>query len=185
MSLGYAGAFLSLPAIFDRLVAAGRTPDAAVREMISAIQEGGLELFDRGNAAYKESLPEIACRGLDEYLARLAGERMAGNPYLAVAAKNIAALSLRVEKVFCLGGSEARKPAGLRSGAPGRPSSMDIVRNEHKSRCECGAASRSVTEESKFLAQWLKTSHPDTPQPTAKTIKNKISADHRQYVARN
>jgi hypothetical protein len=70
-----------------------------------------------------------------------------------------------------------------RTGAPGRPSSMRLVENEYRSRCQRGVAQTTVSSEARALAEWFRATHLDAPPPTAKTIENKIRSEHRQRVA--
>jgi hypothetical protein len=77
-------------------------------------------------------------------------------------------------------GSEA---APTRSGAPGRPTSMDLIVKEHARRLETGSVEKAVASEARHLARWLRTTHPLAPTAVAKTIENKIRAAHRRHRA--
>lgn len=66
-----------------------------------------------------------------------------------------------------------------RTGAPGRPTSMQFVLAEFDRRFADGLAEESVTREAEALAAWLKRAHPHAPQLTAKAIKNKIGPQFR------
>jgi hypothetical protein len=70
------------------------------------------------------------------------------------------------------------------TGAPGRPTPMHLVVAEHRNRLASRKAEVSVTVESGRLAEWLRATHPDLPNLTAKTIRNKISAEHRKRKIR-
>ena len=70
--------------------------------------------------------------------------------------------------------------APLRTGAPGRPSSMHLVQAEFRARCERAEVNPSVTREAELLARWLGETHPKAPRVTAKTIENNIRAEHRR-----
>jgi hypothetical protein len=73
-----------------------------------------------------------------------------------------------------------------RTGAPGRPSSSQLVEAELDRRISEGTRSSSVTEEAKLLADWLKKNYPKLPQMTPKTIPNKFRSKLRDHVnARN
>jgi hypothetical protein len=65
-------------------------------------------------------------------------------------------------------------------GAPGRPSSMGLVRVEHAARWDRGEAHESIGAEAQALAAWLKRQHPKAPPLTAKTIRNTLGAEHRR-----
>ena len=67
----------------------------------------------------------------------------------------------------------------VRTGAPGRPTPIHLVRAEHKSRVAAGLAEDSVTREAAYLADWLSKAHPTVPQLKAKTIANNIRDNHR------
>jgi hypothetical protein len=71
-----------------------------------------------------------------------------------------------------------------RTGAPGRPSAMHLVEEEYCARWARGEAKISLKAEAEALADWLQTEHPHAPQPTPKTIENRLRADHRRRVAR-
>jgi hypothetical protein len=70
-----------------------------------------------------------------------------------------------------------------RTGAPGRPSSMYLVEEEHRRRFQRGVAQTHVASEARDLAEWFRAKHPDAPPLTARTIENKIRSEHRQRVA--
>jgi hypothetical protein len=70
------------------------------------------------------------------------------------------------------------------TGAPGRPTPMHLVVAEHRDRLANRKAEVSVTVESERLAEWLSATHPNLPALTAKTIRNKISTEHREGKTR-
>jgi hypothetical protein len=70
-----------------------------------------------------------------------------------------------------------------RTGAPGRPSGMYLVEEEHRRRFQRGVAQTHVAVEARELAEWFRAKHPNAPPLTAKTIENKIRSAHRQRVA--
>jgi hypothetical protein len=73
-----------------------------------------------------------------------------------------------------------------RTGAPGRPSSSQLVEAELDRRAASGIRSSSATKEAEYLAGWLKITHPLAPQMSAKTILNKLRDKIRVHVnARN
>jgi hypothetical protein len=76
------------------------------------------------------------------------------------------------------------EPALISSGAPGRPSSMHLIRAEHQRRLDEGEAHESLAAEAGHLATWLAQQHPTAPQPTPKAIANGIRAAHRQRATR-
>lgn len=74
---------------------------------------------------------------------------------------------------------EALAPAAYKTGAPGRPSSKQLVTTEFNARRQRGEAAMTVTLEAIALASWLSEEHPSAPQMTAKTIENQIRAAFR------
>jgi hypothetical protein len=74
----------------------------------------------------------------------------------------------------------------LRTGAPGRPTSIHLVEAEFAARCARNQVKATLAEEAEVLAAWLSNEHPKSPRLTAKTIKNKLRAVYRQHKeARN
>jgi hypothetical protein len=69
-----------------------------------------------------------------------------------------------------------------KTGAPGRPSSMHVVQDEARRRRESGQAEEAVTSEAKYLKQWFDDHSPvGMPPLTARTIQNKIRAEHNEW----
>jgi hypothetical protein len=68
------------------------------------------------------------------------------------------------------------RPELPKTGAPGRPSSMDLVLREFAQRLLRGDTASSRSDESKELARWLAEKHPDMPRCGAKAIMNKLPA---------
>ena len=67
---------------------------------------------------------------------------------------------------------------GSQTGAPGRPSSMDVVLSEFERRRkndQCSKQSRK--DEAKDLVSWLKATHPAAPSLSYKTVMNKLPAN--------
>ncbi len=60
------------------------------------------------------------------------------------------------------------------TGAPGRPSSMHLVKEEFRRRVEAGTIERKLALEARALEAWLKQSHARHPPLTAKTIANRL-----------
>jgi hypothetical protein len=66
------------------------------------------------------------------------------------------------------------------SGAPGRPTSMHLVRSEFESRKKMGTLNlASLKQQSKDLSDWLAKNYPSAPQLTEKTIENNIRSEYR------
>lgn len=68
-----------------------------------------------------------------------------------------------------------------RTGAPGRPSGMHLVLAEHQRRMASGEALRGLSDEASCLANWLARTYSMVPQPSTKTIANKIGPAHRKH----
>jgi hypothetical protein len=69
-----------------------------------------------------------------------------------------------------------------RTGAPGRPSAMHLVELEYRARWARGEALSGIGAEAEYLSQWLANTHPTLPKVTAKTIRNRLSSEHRQRL---
>jgi hypothetical protein len=57
------------------------------------------------------------------------------------------------------------------SGAPGRPSSVHPIKDEHRARWERGDALTGVAAEARALHDWFREVHPNKKPPSARTIK--------------
>lgn len=68
----------------------------------------------------------------------------------------------------------------FRSGAPGKPSAIRRVEQEHLRRLAAGEALEGVGKEAAYLKGWLDWAYPDAPRTTNKTIENRIRAAHRK-----
>jgi len=68
------------------------------------------------------------------------------------------------------------RPQTIKTGSPGRPSSMDLVITEFLARLRRGETAASRAEEAASLARWLEDKHPNMPPCTAKTIRNRLPA---------
>jgi len=69
------------------------------------------------------------------------------------------------------------------TGAPGRPTSMQLVTVEYHARWERGDVLDSIGEEAEALSRWLTNTHPTAPKLTAKTIANNLRSEHRRRLA--
>lgn len=63
----------------------------------------------------------------------------------------------------------------MASGAPGRPTSMHLVRLEFDRRMKDGRILNKKSDEAKYLESWLKERYPTQPPLTAKTISNNLT----------
>src|SRR5438477_12125704 len=73
--------------------------------------------------------------------------------------------------------AEALPPA--KTGAPGRPTSMHLIEQEFHLRVAAGQICDTLQAESEYLLSWLRQEHPLAPQPTLKTIKNRLRVVYR------
>jgi hypothetical protein len=69
---------------------------------------------------------------------------------------------------------EATPKESYRTGAPGKPSSAHLVKNELERRGETGQIESNLEKQAKSLAEWLKEKHPNAPPMTVRTIENQI-----------
>ena len=75
---------------------------------------------------------------------------------------------------------EAQPSSMYETGAPGRPSSMHLVRQEFSARYERGETAETMAREADALANWLRTSHPKAAPVSPKTIKNQLGSEFRK-----
>jgi hypothetical protein len=84
---------------------------------------------------------------------------------------------------FSLGEAAMSSPPVIKTGAPGRPTSIHLVEAEHRARWDRDEAEIKLSAEAEKLAAWLKSQHPDVPQLKPKTIANRLRHEHRKRVA--
>jgi hypothetical protein len=77
---------------------------------------------------------------------------------------------------------EAETELVLRTGAAGRPSSMHLIRPEHRRRLAAGEAHASLSREAKHLREWLSKTHPKAPLPGVSALENAIRDDHPRHL---
>jgi hypothetical protein len=68
-----------------------------------------------------------------------------------------------------------------RTGAPGHPSSMPLVEAAFDARRARNETAASLAEESRCLANWVKSEYPADPPVTEKTIQNCLREKYRQH----
>jgi hypothetical protein len=83
-----------------------------------------------------------------------------------------------LREIKFVNGKESRRPV-YETGAPGRPTSMNLVIHEFEARYIRGETTSSITQEAVALAEWLANTHPDAAPVTAKTIKNRLAGQFR------
>jgi hypothetical protein len=74
-------------------------------------------------------------------------------------------------------------PEPLRTGAPGRPTSMQLIERELETRAAQGALEQTLAEQARVLETWLKVEHPEHPRARTKTIENGIRTRFRDFEA--
>jgi hypothetical protein len=74
---------------------------------------------------------------------------------------------------------EERQPTPYETGAPGRPTSMHLIRAEFRARLKRGESAGSITLEADALAQWLSQAHPRAVPVKPKTIRNQLANEFR------
>jgi hypothetical protein len=67
-----------------------------------------------------------------------------------------------------------------RSGAPGRPTSIQLVWLEYEARWQRSEVEERIGAEAEALSAWLAKFHPKEVQLTPKTIRNTLGAEHRR-----
>ena len=80
---------------------------------------------------------------------------------------------------FGLAHQDTSSDGSWKTGAPGRPSAMNMVREEYRQRELRGEARKILSVEAEWLADWIKRKDPRAPSCTAKTIENAIRNEHR------
>jgi len=70
--------------------------------------------------------------------------------------------------------------ARLRTGAPGRPSSMHLIEAEFERRVAQGQVEASLAVQARVLAQWLRDLHPAYPKAGKTAIENNIRLTYKQ-----
>ena len=84
-------------------------------------------------------------------------------------------------------GSEVRERPSvpfIKTGAPGRPSSMWLVLQEHKRRLDCGQCESSRTLEAKALEKWFAENVPGHPPVKANSIRNALPKSFQPHNCR-
>jgi hypothetical protein len=75
--------------------------------------------------------------------------------------------------------SEVQLNEASRTGAPGRPSSMHLIEAEFAARSARGERAGTLAEESRILAHWLRSKHPNEQRAGPKAIENKLRQKFR------
>jgi hypothetical protein len=70
--------------------------------------------------------------------------------------------------------------APVKTGAPGRPSSMHFIDDELARRAAEGRLLDTLKSEASALVAWLKESHPSAPRPAPISVENHIRKIYRQ-----
>jgi hypothetical protein len=69
-----------------------------------------------------------------------------------------------------------------RTGVPGRPTSKQLVEQEHARRLAEGKAHVTLADEARHLAAWLVQRHPHAPSLTAGSVENSVRRAHRRAM---
>jgi hypothetical protein len=71
------------------------------------------------------------------------------------------------------------KPEIYRTGFPGRPTSMHLIRNEFRTRVEDNKTEKTLAQEARVLSEWLTETHRTAPRASPKAIKNALRDEFR------
>ena len=74
----------------------------------------------------------------------------------------------------------SRMPRPL-TGAPGRPTSMHLIKSEFERRAMAGRLLEKLRAESVALRGWFVAQHQDAPPPSVKTIENNIRGEYKRF----
>jgi hypothetical protein len=75
---------------------------------------------------------------------------------------------------------EANGPAELtKTGGPGRPSAMYILRSELAERCKAGKVEPSLAAQVRVLGEWFSAEYPKSPCPAQTSTENGLRAQYR------
>jgi hypothetical protein len=77
---------------------------------------------------------------------------------------------------------QSAKPKPVRTGTAGRPTSMHLVRPEHRRRIAAGEAKDTLAGEARDLREWLKQAYPEAPLPGLSALQNAIRDDHPEHL---
>jgi hypothetical protein len=76
------------------------------------------------------------------------------------------------------------KAATYRTGLPGKPTSMHLIRAEFSARAERNETKKTLTQEANALSAWLTTVHPTAPRAGHKTIANALREEFRSLKSK-
>lgn len=137
--------------------------------------------------AYRK-IEEVSLRTLKAWLRQLTSDpalAIDGNDFDTDQARGSESTELQTDTV----GKSIQSPDAVnyRTGAPGRPSSAHLVKQEFQRRADAGELCDSLTQEAEYLSRWLVATFPNAPPMTQKTISNKFRAEYHeaQNRARN
>ena len=86
-----------------------------------------------------------------------------------------------VTAAWPIGRSETgHETEAYRTGAPGRPTPMQVIKDELEARHGRGETCGTLTGEAEALSKWLAAEHPKALQVTQKTIKNQLRSSFRK-----
>ena len=79
--------------------------------------------------------------------------------------------------------AEEVRASRSRTGAPGRPTSMHLIKKEFERRAAAGSLDDQLAAVAQSLVNWLKETHPAEPQLTPKTVENNLRVAFRRANA--
>lgn len=86
-------------------------------------------------------------------------------------------------RAFVEAGGQSGVAEPMKSGAPGKPTSMHLVEAETHARAARGELRPTMKEEAEHLSRWLIATHPGAPPLTPKTIGNRLGTLYRRLRA--
>jgi len=182
------------------------SPSEAETALLKAVQVGAIEAWQDGTrfeaqwfdcARVKNFLlgPSLSCGEVMRFerrrdLPHLVGECEDGSrlerPWEQIVPQFRSAALL---KAFPSRDSMAEEVRASRSrtGAPGRPTSMHLIKKEFERRAAAGSLDDQLAAVAQSLVNWLKETHPAEPQMTPKTVENnlRVAFRHANATPRN
>lgn len=79
--------------------------------------------------------------------------------------------------------AESAEDFTYRTGVAGRPGAADFVLREHARRIEVGEVIAAISQEARYLSEWLSEQHPGAVSMKPQSVENAIRPQHQAYKA--